>query len=66
MSANHAFHPAFREAAYRELAQGRFKDNESLAFVEIPDYLMAESEWAWEAGWKAAMNQSNVPEARGG
>jgi hypothetical protein len=60
---NAAYHPAFKEAAYRELAQGRYKDNESLWFADIPDYLMAESLWAWEAGWKAAMNQVNVPEA---
>lgn len=62
MTLSRSYHPAFREAAYRELAQGSYKDNESIAFVDIPDHLMAESQWAFDAGWEAAMHQSNVPE----
>ena len=54
---NQTYHPAFVESAYKEMAQGRYKENASLAFVEIPNYLMAETEWAWNAGWKAAMSQ---------
>jgi hypothetical protein len=58
------FHPAFKEAAYRELAQGAYAKNEALAFVDIPDFLMADSLWAWEAGWQAAFDSLGLTPAR--
>ena len=63
MTANQR-HPAFVEAAMKEIAQGRYAKNESIAFADLPEFLMEEAEWAWRAGWEAAMRQESPPEVK--
>ncbi len=50
----------------QEFAQGAYAKNESMAFAEIPEHLMAEAEWAWDAAYKAGFEdgarQEHPPE----
>lgn len=54
----------FWEAAIKEIAQGAYAKNASVAFVDLPEALMADAEWAWNAGYLAGHFDCVKPESK--